>query len=102
MPINIDILGRVGWSKSRYKQCCEAKIILRPETGAEIKGMAEISCFFHLFLIFLNRDSSVAELQLFRVAPAPDGQGPRADSDLLMSAPAPGKKGSSIHYKFSC
>ena len=37
---------------------------------------------------------SVAEPPLFYVAPAPDGQGPGANSgsDLLGSAPAPGKK----------
>ena len=38
--------------------------------------------------------TSVAEPPLFWAAPAPDGQGPGADSgsDLLGSAPAPGKK----------
>ena len=37
---------------------------------------------------------SVAEPPLFRAAPAPDGQDPGADSgsELLGSAPAPGKK----------
>ena len=42
---------------------------------------------------------SVAESPLFWAAPAPDGQGPGADSssgsDLLGLAPAPGKKGGS-------
>ena len=38
--------------------------------------------------------TSVAEPPLFWAAPAPGGQGPGADSgsDLLGSAPAPGKK----------
>ena len=36
--------------------------------------------------------TSVAEPPLFWAAPAPGGQGPGADSDLLGSAPAPDKK----------
>ena len=38
--------------------------------------------------------ASVAEPPIFWAAPAPDGQGPGADSgsDLLGTAPAPGKK----------
>ena len=40
----------------------------------------------------LGTRRSVAEPPLFWAAPAPDGQGPGADSDLLGSAPAPGKK----------
>ena len=50
---------------------------------------------------------SVAEPPLFWVAPAPDGQGPRADSssDLLGSAPgkkkkvAPAPYSKNFHYK---
>ena len=44
--------------------------------------------------IYHGCGSSVAEPPLIWAAPAPDGQGPGADSgsDLLGSAPAPGKK----------
>ena len=57
-----------------------------------------IHCFEHLDHVDLSvryTDSiSCAEPALFWVAPAPDGQGPRADSgsDLIGSTPAPGKK----------
>ena len=46
------------------------------------------------YVFFVHLSSSVAKPPLFWAAPAPDGQGPGADSgsDLLGSAPAPGKK----------
>ena len=54
--------------------------------------------------------NSIAEPPLLWVAPAPDGQGPRAESgsDLLGSAPVPGKKKTApapltknFHFKLS-
>ena len=46
---------------------------------------------------------SVAEPPLFWAAPAPDGQGPGADSgsDLLGSAPAPAPYTKIFHFKLS-
>ena len=66
-----------------------------------MKFVAHNFLHFHHFhnalrLKFTKIQISVAEPPLFWAAPAPapDGQGPGADSgsDLLVSAPAPGKK----------
>ena len=69
-------------SQNSFLQLRLLKIILAPPALAPQ----------YWFIVY----SSVAELPLFWDAPAPDGQGPGADSrsgsDLLGSAPAPSKK----------
>ena len=62
--------------------------------AASVSAYGEITQISTGTILSSSMYCSVAEPPLFWAAPVPDGRGPGADSgsDLLGSAPAPGKK----------